>query len=45
MREEIKGLFPTPLYKSILERKLTSKELKFLDSLDLLDNEFNLSSK
>ena len=45
MREEIKGLFPTPLYKSILERKLTSKELKFLDSLDLLDNEFNLSSQ
>lgn len=44
MKAEIKGLFPTPLYKSILDRELTSKELKFLDSLTLLNNEFNLSS-
>ena len=44
MKAEVKGLFPTPLYKSILDRNLTSKELKFLNSLTLLNNEFNLSS-
>ena len=44
MKVEIKGLFPTPVYKSTVERKLTNKELKYIDSLDMIHNEFNLTS-
>ena len=46
MNSEIMSLFPTPLYKSYLERKLTKKELSFVNKckLDSNKNEGNLTS-
>jgi uncharacterized protein (TIGR02466 family) len=42
----INGIFPTPVYISKLERKLTLKELSFIDKikLDLHNNEGNKTS-
>ena len=47
MNSEIIGLFPTPIYKSKLDRKLTKKELNFINKskLDVNQNEGNITSK
>jgi uncharacterized protein (TIGR02466 family) len=47
MNSEIIGLFPTPIYKSKLDRKLTKKELNFINKskLDVNKNEGNITSK
>ena len=46
MEATINGIFPTPVYISKLERKLTLKELSFIDKikLDLHNNEGNKTS-
>jgi uncharacterized protein (TIGR02466 family) len=46
MNSEIIGLFPTPIYKSKLDRKLTKKELNFINKskLDVNKNEGNITS-
>jgi uncharacterized protein (TIGR02466 family) len=42
----INGIFPTPIYKSKLDRELTNKELSFIDKtkLDVYKNEGNTTS-
>ena len=46
MEATINGIFPTPIYISKLNRKLTKKELSFIDStkLDIYKNEGNTTS-
>jgi uncharacterized protein (TIGR02466 family) len=46
MKTEINSIFPTPVYLSILNRKLTSQELSFIDNtkLDVYKNEGNTTS-
>ena len=46
MEATINGIFPTPVYISKLDRKLTLKELSFIDKikLDLHNNEGNKTS-
>ena len=43
----INGIFPTPIYMSKLDRKLTPLELKFVDKnkKDFYKNEGNITSK
>ena len=45
MKAEIKALFPTPLYKSSIEKSLDKKQLKYLNSLKLKRNNFNSTSE
>ena len=47
MNSEIMGIFPTPIYKSKLNRKLTKEELNFINKnkLDFNKNEGNITSK
>ena len=46
MEANINGIFPTPIYISKLNRKLTSKELSYIDKtkLDVYRNEGNTTS-
>ena len=46
MEATINGIFPTPIYISKLNRKLTKKELSFIDrtKLDIYKNEGNTTS-
>ena len=46
MEANINGIFPTPIYKSKLDRELTNKELSFIDKtkLDVYKNEGNTTS-
>jgi uncharacterized protein (TIGR02466 family) len=46
MDSEIIGIFPTPIYKSKLNRKLTKEELNFINKskLDVNKNEGNITS-
>ena len=47
MNSEIMGIFPTPIYKSKLNRRLTKEELNFINKnkLDFNKNEGNITSK
>ena len=47
MEATINGIFPTPIYTSKLNRKLTNKELSFIDKIKLetFNNEGNTTSK
>ena len=42
----LNGIFPTPIYMSKLNRKLTKKEIAFVDKskLDFYKNEGNITS-
>jgi uncharacterized protein (TIGR02466 family) len=46
MKTEINSIFPTPVYLSMLNRKLTSQELSFIDNtkLNVYKNEGNTTS-
>ena len=46
MEANINGIFPTPIYISKIDRKLTKKELSFIDKtkLDVYKNEGNTTS-
>ena len=46
MQSTINSIFPTPIYTSKLDRKLTNKELSFIDKtkLDIYKNEGNVTS-
>ena len=46
MKSEIMGIFPTPIYKSKLNKKLTKEELNFINKskLDVNKNEGNITS-
>jgi uncharacterized protein (TIGR02466 family) len=47
MEATINGIFPTPIYISKIDRKLTIKELSFIDKskLNIINNEGNTTSK
>ena len=46
IESEVRGIFPTPIYMSKLNRELTKKEITFIDKskLDSHNNEVNITS-